>query len=293
MKKISTIILQLVLFSCSETIKDNANNNIGMPFNEIEILKQLDLAFNQTPSEFYPQGQPEDIKYNFFLDLEHGYCETAGSRIHLFADSARWAIVFEKSGYQNRGTSAEIELNYVGNCIDYPIDKYPERNYITNSDRIILINPTEFERIENKEGAEMETFELIGQGIIEIKIRDKFVPFDNNYINYEKVGIEIRDYDNPKKLIGFGDWVRYLHETNPSLISATEDEIRKHIPKDIPKLMTIEEFHFVSAYEKTNPPSQQETYKLIAKVLTTTDTTNWRPTQKPNNSWKNWESGNL
>ena len=264
-----------------------------MPFNEIEILKQLDLAFNQTPSEFYPQGQPEDIKYNFFLDLEHGYCETAGSRIHLFADSARWAIVFEKSGYQNRGTSAEIELNYVGNCIDYPIDKYPERNYITNSDRIILINPTEFERIENKEGAEMETFELIGQGIIEIKIRDKFVPFDNNYINYEKVGIEIRDYDNPKKLIGFGDWVRYLHETNPSLISATEDEIRKHIPKDIPKLMTIEEFHFVSAYEKTNPPSQQETYKLIAKVLTTTDTTNWRPTQKPNNSWKNWESGNL
>jgi hypothetical protein len=293
MKKISIIILQLVLFSCSGSIKDNANNNIGMPFNEIEILKQLDLAFNQTPSEFYPQGQPEDIKYNFFLDLEHGYCETAGNRIHLFADSTRWAIVFEKSGYQNRGTSAEIELNYVGNCIDYPIDKYPERNYITNSGRVVLIDPTEFERIENREGAEMETFELIGQDIKEIRIRDKFVLFDNNYLNYEKVGIEIRDYDNPKKLIGFGDLIRYLHETNTSLISATEDEIRKHIPKDIPKLMTIDEFHFVSAYEKTNPLSQQETYKLIAKVLTTRDTINWKPTQKPNNSWKNWASGNL
>jgi len=212
MKNISIIILQLALFSCSESIKNNANNNIGMPINEIEILKQLDLAFNQIPSEYYPQGQPEDIKYNFFLDLEHGYCETSGSRIHLFADSTRWAIVFEKSGYQNRGTSAEIELNYVGNCIDYPIDKYPERNYITNSSHIFLIDPTEFERIENKEGAEMETFELIEQNIKEIKIRDKFVPFDNNYLNYEKVGIEIRDYDNPKKLIGFGDLIRYLHE---------------------------------------------------------------------------------
>jgi hypothetical protein len=84
-----------------------------------------------------------------------------------------------------------------------------------------------------------------------------------------------------------------LHETNPKLISATEDEIRNHIPKDIPKLMTIDEFHIVSAYEKTNQPSQQETYKLLAKILVTQDTTNWKPTQKPNNNWKNWESGNL
>jgi len=57
--------------------------------------------------------------------------------------------------------------------------------------------------------------------------------------------------------------------------------------------MTIEEFHFVSAYDKANPPSQQETYKLLAKVLVTEDTTNWKPMQTPNNSWKNWESGTL
>jgi hypothetical protein len=211
----------------------------------------------------------------------------------LYADSTRWVIVFEKSGYQNQETSAEIELNYLGNCIDYPVYKYPERNYITNSSRVVLIEQAEFERIENKVGAEIETFELIEQNIKEIKIRNTFVPFDNDYKNFEKVGIEIRDYDNPKKLIGFGDLIRYLHETNPTLISATEDEIRKQIPKDIPKLMTIDEFHFVSVYEKTNQPSQQETYKLIAKVLTTKDTTNWKPTQKANNSWKNWESGNL
>jgi len=264
-----------------------------MTFTETEILEQLDLAFNGTPSKYYPKGRTEDIKYNFFLDLEHGYCVTAGNRIHLYADSTRWIIVFEKSGYQNRGTSAEIELYYIGNCVDYPVDKYPEKNYITNSSSVILIDPTEFERIENNEGSEMETFELIGQNIKEIKIRDKFVPFDNNYQNYEKVGIQIRDYDNPKKLIGFGDLIRYLQETNPTIISAAEDEIRKHIPKDILKLITIDEFHFISAYEKTYPPSQQETYKLLAKVLVTQDTTNWKPTQKANNSWKNWESGNL
>lgn len=209
------------------------------------------------------------------------------------ADSTRWAIVLEKSGYQNRGISIEIELDYIGDCIDYPIDNYPERSYITNSSRVILIHSAEFERIENKKGTEMETFELIGKNIKEIKVRDKFVPFDNNHKNYEKVGIEVRDYDNPLKLIGLGDLVRYLNETNPILTSATEQEIQQHIPKDIPKLMAINEFHFVSAYEKTNLPSQQETYKLIAKILLTKDTTNWKPTQKPNNHWANWESGNL
>ena len=288
-----TIITLLFLLSCSGTVKNIFNNGKEVTFTDIEILEQLDLAFEGTPSKYYPAGRTEDIKYNFFLDLENGYCETAGNRIHLYADSTRWVIVFEKSGYLNRGTSAEIELNYIGNCIDYPVDKYPERNYISNSSRVILIDPTEFERIENKDGAEMETFELIGQNIKEIKIRDKFFPFDNDYKKYEKVGIEVRAEENPKKLIGFGDLIRYLHETNPSLISATEDEIKKYIPKDLSKLMTIDEFHFVSAYEKTNLPSLQKTYKQIAKVLVTLDTTNWKPTQKINNHWSNWESGNL
>lgn len=262
-------------------------------FTEVDILQQLDLAFNGIPNEYYPAGRSQDIKYNFFPDLEHGYCLTAGSRIHLYADTTKWAIVFEKSGYQNRGTSAEIELNYVGNCIDYPIDESPERNYITNSSRIILIEPAEFERIENKVGGEMETFELIGGDVKEIKVRGKLIPFDNNYKHYEEVGIWINNEDNPKKLIGFGDLIRYLNETNPTIISAAEEEIRQHIPKDLSKLMTINEFHFVSIYDKSKPPSTQETFKQIAKVLVTRDTTNWKPMEKPNNHWSNWESGTL
>ena len=262
-------------------------------FTETEILRQLDLAYNGIPSEYYPAGRPQDIKYNFFLDLEDAYCEVAGNRIHLYADSTRWAIAFEKCGYNNRQSSAVIELNYVGNCITYPVDKHQERNYITNSRRIILIDPHEFERIENKEGEEMETFELIGKGVKEIKVRDKFVPFNTDYRDYEKAGVHVRAYENPEKLIGFGDFVRYLNETNPSLIRATDEEIEDHIPKDLPKLMTITDFHYVSAYDKSGPPSAQETYKLIAQVLVTKDTANWKPTENANNHWSNWESGNL
>lgn len=287
------LIISLLISSCAQTVEDGQKNKLKMTFTENQILEQLDLAFQDIPTQYYPPGRPQDIKYNFFLDLEHGYCETAGSKIHLYADSARWAVVFEKSGYQNRGFSAEIELDYVGNCIIYPVDKYPERNYITNSARVILIDQSEFERIENKQGTEMETFELIDPNVKTIKVRDKIISFDNNHKNYEKLGIKVRNYDNPKQLIGFGDLVRYLNETNPFLISATRDDIQHHIPKDLPWLMTIDEFHFVSAYDRINPPSKQETYQLIAKILVTGNTKYWQPTEKANNHWTNWKSGNL
>jgi hypothetical protein len=106
------------------------------------------------------------------------------------------------------------------------------------------------------------------------------------------VGILDPDTSNPRHLIGFGDFVRYLQETNPSLIRATETDIRKHIPKDLPKLMTLDSFHFESAYGPI-PPSRQETYQLIARILVTRDTTQWQPTQRANNHWRNWQSGNL
>ena len=155
------------------------------------------------------------------------------------------------------------------------------------------IDQEEFERIQNEDGTDMETFELINQNIKEIKIRDTMIAYESDYKKYGDVGIKIRDYDNPKKLIGFGDLIRYLNETNPNLLSATEGEIKRQIPSDLPKIMTINKFHFVSAYDKDNPPSRQETYKLLAKVLVTKDTAFWKPTLNPNNHWTNWKSGNL
>jgi hypothetical protein len=268
-------------------------NKTNVTFTEAEILEQLNFAFKRIPSQYFPVISSDDVNYNFFLDLEHGYCVTASSRIHLYADGDRWAIVFEKCGYSNRGTNADIELNYIGNCIDYSIQNYDGRTYVDNTNRIVIIDMAEFNRIENKDGVELETFELIGRDVKEVKIREKFVPFDNDYKHYEQVGIKIRDYENPKKLIGFEDFLRFLNETNPEAISASEDEIKKMIPDDLPKLMTINEFHFESIYASDRLPSSQETYQLIAKVLTTKDTTSWKPTLKPNNHWSNWESGGL
>jgi len=264
-----------------------------MNLTENGILNEIDLAFKGMPGANFPTIEGRVYKYIFFLDLEHGYCETANSKIHLYADERKWAVVFEKCGYQNRGSSVEIELHYIGNCIEYLIDINPDSVTVTNTKYIYLIVPDELGRIENKSGNEMEQFELIDASISEVRIRGKMVKVELDANKYEAIGIKLREYDNPKKLIGFGDLIRYFSDTNPEIISATEKEIRTQIPDDLPKIMAINNFHHSSVYDKETIPSETETYQLIAKVLTERSADFWKPKLVPNNHWSNWESGHL
>lgn len=62
----------------------------------------MNSSFTQKDILDYLEATDQEI-YHFFIDLEHPYFFTAGSRLTLYADDKRWAIVFEKSGYANRG----------------------------------------------------------------------------------------------------------------------------------------------------------------------------------------------
>jgi len=284
---IGLLILPLLFSNMTKDISAKAD------FTEKEILNQLDLAFQGIPSDFYPVGGKGDIKYNFFLDLEHGYFSTACNRIHLYADSHRWAIVFEKNGYANRASDAEIELDYIGNCINYVIERYPGQNYITNTSRIQLITGEEYERIQNKSGSDMECFELIDPNAKYVIVKGHKVTMEHDEKRYAHLGIKPRDFDNPRNLVSFEGLVRYLSETESLIMNATKDDIRAHLPSDLPEILMIDKFHFESVYNKNSFPSNQETYQLIAKILVTGNPNLWKPKNKPNNHWSNWESGNL
>jgi len=269
-------------------------------FSEDDVLRQLDSAFNKLNQLSNYQeaikdinSSPSDIHYTFMLDLEHGYSETAGSRITLYADTTRWAIVFEKSGYENRGGNAEIELDYFGNCVTPVVQKYNGYTYHANSNNIELISGNEYENIRNKKGADMDTFEKVSPDARIVNVRGKLIPIEHDLNKYLKLGILPDSADNPHKLISYGGLLRYIYETNPVVSYASDSDIRKYIPADLPKIITIDRFHFESIYNKKNLPRLQETYQLFAKVLVSRDSSLWKPTQKPNNHWSNWISGNL
>lgn len=200
------------------------------------------------------------VGYRF--DLEDGYSSLATGRIHLYADENRWAVVTESSGYNPRALRAEMSLEYFGNCGDAGRTKM-----------VTLIDGDEW---------------------IRIRLEDED-DFNDERIDPSVVSVRIREQDTPLSPAGmeFQDVLRYFADNTPELIWATEKELREHIPSDIPKLMTIDEFHYVSVYSDGHDPENIEMFQLIAKVLVSRDVAQWAPTLPPNSHWSNWNSGHL
>ncbi len=233
-----------------------------------------------------------DIIYNFFFDLEAPTCIVAGSKIHLYSDKKRWAIVFETNGYFYNADYCGITLTYLGNCIDYDISKSGDHTYISNLVTLDLISREENKRIRNKEGDEMEQLDLISAKAHTVNVHGQNIEIIHDVTKYKELGIHISEVDNPRMLISYGDLIRYINETNPNILFATKNEIRAHLPKDLPEILTIDKFHY-TGIEKNLLPSAQELYQLIAKVLVTGDKDLYNPTQPPNSHWSNWESGDF
>lgn len=257
-----------------------------------DILSHFDPKLEIEKKQYFPKT---DNSYHFWIDLEHPYCHTAGSRLHLYADKERWALVGEKNGYFNRSDAAGIDLYLFGNCINYQVLNYGDHTNTSNVGDVELISGEEFERICNPGGEhELDDFEVISPDADYVTIRDTQIPIEQDIAKYRALGINSRkDYEDVSDLITFEDLIRYYSDTNPEVLYATEDEIRQWVPADLPKIITIDRFHFTTTYQDYLNPSQEELYQLIANVLYTQDASQWKPTQPANNHWSNWESGHL
>ncbi len=226
--------------------------------------------------------------YINFLDLADGYFFTAGSRINLFADDDRWAIVFEKSGYHNRGGRAEIELSYFGNCLENLETTGLNGKFVSNSKRFTLIDGENFNKIE-------ADFELVSKKADVVKVRDKQLPIEQNQLKYKAKNIDIQQFDNVLNRIDYPALVRYLDEEYPNVFRATPFELRSCIPGDLRFIMHIDQWHhrYYTPYGGEKP-SSYETFRQIADVLVSKDKACWNPSLRPNNDWRNWPgAGNL
>lgn len=231
----------------------------------------------------------------FFMDLEHGYFHTANSRLSLYADEMRWAIVFEINGYANRGLRIELDLNYFGNWLSNLTHggRYYHFNY--NSKYIDLVSAEALHAID-------ADFEEVSPDAREITVRSSSVPLPRTKAEYAKWVPEIMN-DDSSDLPSFTDLARYLAFEHEALMRATDAEKRQCIPADIPLVMVIDEWHQKPYYFYENgdekrvlgtPPSSYETFGLIAEVLVSKDPSKFRPTLAPNNHWKHWpNAGNL
>ncbi|MBO0798868.1 MAG: helix-turn-helix domain-containing protein [Blastocatellia bacterium] len=238
----------------------------------------------------YFDNLPYVIPYSF-VDLEHPYFYTANSRLTLFADETRWAMAFEKSGYTPRGHRIELELNYFGNCLEN-LTPIPNSDVYNNLQFLTLIDGGELNQIGLDENNFTEADLAAGGGNKKVMLRGQYVEIPVTMRGYVKWVPDILTREYPER-IDYRDLARYIAYEYEEHCRATEEELRGHIPRDLPKLMVIDEWHHktYNVYQGNvlgDPPSSYETYRLIAEVLETKDPAKFRPTLSPNNHWINW-----
>lgn len=231
----------------------------------------------------------------FFMDLQQGYFCTANSRLTLYADDSRWAIVFEKNGYANRGLRMDIELNYFGNCLQNLDRGGTDDRYVCNAKWPSLVDGEALKEIESD-------FELVSPAATSVRLRGEPVKIPSTKEEYVKWVPDIHEERGISRP-SFEDLSRYLAFEYADLCRATDAEKRMCIPEDLPEIMTVDEWHHRYYYYYCNGPDEEvfgdapssyETFPLLAEVLVTGDAARFRPTLPPNNHWKNWpEAGGL
>lgn len=130
-----------------------------------------------------------------FIEFEHPYLHTAGSRLTLYADETRWAVVFEKAGYCNSGFTGEIWLTYFGNCLINQESWGRNVQYVSNSKQIQIVSAGELEGLED------DYSNLVLNDKMHIKVRDTLLNIEHDISKYKAKAIDIRSDDNPVTLL--------------------------------------------------------------------------------------------
>jgi len=192
-----------------------------------------------------------------FPDLGNGSLIPLAVRLHAYRDDARWALVIEVAGFSYRPAQVFDIPHVFGNCIEGP----PGPSEDGFLDRVS--NAQELRDAAEDVGV---TDPVVAVGDQRIVVPGTFTDADTLFY-------------------AFGD-------TAGRLLLADDDELRARIPRDLPLLLTLDEWRHPDLIDEV--PSTSPTFQLIARALVTGDPGSYAPTREPNTHWKNWpEAGHM
>jgi hypothetical protein len=165
----------------------------------------------------------------------------------------------------------ELVMPFFGNCLSGLVRRGLDDRYQSNTDIHTPVNQRELLRLLREQ-------DLVPFPVGEISVRDQ----------------QVLGPDGPDDLAGLGivhaaqgvsieGLMRHLAAKHPEPFRARADELRAHIPPDLPHLLTLTEWHHRSfgVYEGHvigDPPGSYETYPMLAAVLETRNPRLYQPT---------------
>lgn len=213
-----------------------------------------------------------------FPILDNAYVYPADTRMTLFRDETRWAIVIEVLGFNSHmgGTGGIDDALYCfGNCLRRPPGISPE-------DTLRPVSDGDSGPLFEEDGLTVRC------GATDLRIRGSRVDLPRRPEHYleRKILLEM-----PPDIQGF-ELLRGLLPEHRDLLLATDEEIRARIPADLPQVLRLDEWSHPDISEGDSP-SESPTFQALAKVLETGDPTLYRPRRKPNTHWSRWPEGGV
>ncbi|MCQ6958982.1 DUF7003 family protein [Mucilaginibacter aquariorum] len=272
--------------------------------------------------------------YFQFIQLGHPYSCLIDSRLNVFrGDDDRWAIAAERLGYNERASEIELEIYYYGNCL-VNLEEYnnQQTNYYTlrniDSDSFFkttdgpdLLPDAKYWLLKSEKvnlSVDVSTYAVNG-----IKLKE----YEPGQIGVEDAarlavisqGDLFRASDDElnkslptglKKILVLNEWhhkdflevnhpvisdehLKYTYEYNKELNGSVADVDFETFAK----LLRQQEQRTANSNKRNRNkkrPGSYETWKQIAKVIITGNTSFYEPTLPANTHWKNWpDSGSL
>ena len=197
--------------------------------------------------------------YCQFIDLGHVCSHLIDSRLNIFRnDKDQWAIAAERLGFSPSGGRIELDIYYFGNCLfNLENDNGQEINNYT-------VMPIDWKNfigtVENN---------VLNKDAKYWNIRGSQIELSQDPKEYHNVGIELKEYAPGE--ISLEEVGRLLITKHRDLFRATDDELYKSIPRDLKKILVIDEWYHRDFNEISLPTMSDEhiktTYEFNKNLL--------------------------
>ena len=174
------------------------------------------------------------------------------SRLLAFRDDTRWLILFNSIVWWSAGQGLTTIVAPIGNCV------------------------------KGKQGFDNDFCFTTGK-IAYNELLDLYeVSVHNKDISLSELNIIAHPQLHPEYEL---DIAIALADKYREELLASEDEYRRVIPDGLTEVLRLDEWHHP---DWNCPPSQTETFPLIAEVLFTGNNNLYKPPTNPNTDWKFW-----
>lgn len=202
---------------------------------------------------------------------------------------------FELMGY--RPGKAEIHLHRKNEnwAIVFVMEAYDSYEFVTRTDYFVYSNvPGDY--LEKNNTNQISIFDKHIDSKLEELYQPEFfykngneIPFPKDTKVYDTMGIsKVTKLDGE---LHAQNVFLYLIETQPELFVIKDEDIQTYFREPLDKIMTISSFKYPDdVLDELVYPRKTELFTLLAKVVSENDSSLWKPAEKPNNHWSNWEN---